>query len=200
MTQFNGSISQRLVVTGTKAPQCFYVGKKVRQIKHRASKKQYIGVLCLAMVISLSAVGVGFGAWQEGRQVQGVVATGDIDPVFSRCKVVGESSSPGLANVELEGAGNGKRLGIQLQGVRPGYYGHFRYWVKNKGTVPASYRIETINSDSAIEVTLSDPTGVVIGSGEEKVGDLWITVGEVEENTTYDFTVDLVFKQWNALN
>lgn len=166
-------------------------------MKRRGNKRQYIGIICLAMVISLSAVGVGFGAWQEGMQVRGVVATGNIDPVFSRCVVAGESCSPGRAMVNLEG--NGKSLGIQVDDAYPGYYVHVRYWVKNEGTVPVSYKTETVNYDPGVTVTLTNPTGV-IDRGEEREGDLEITVGSVEELTRYDFTVDLFFKQWNAVD
>ena len=169
-------------------------------MRRKGKNVRYIGIICLAMVVLLSAIGVGFGAWQEGVQVQGVVATGDIDPVFSRCEVLGESCSPSLASVNLEGAGNGKKLGIQLHGAYPGYYGRFQYWVKNEGTVPASYRVVAINSDAGIKVTLSDPTAVVIGGGEEQPGELTISADNIDEGKTYDFTVDLDFRQWNAID
>jgi hypothetical protein len=142
-------------------------------------------------------MGVGFSAWQDGVDINGVVSTGEIDPVFTLCEVAGESRAPGIAMVMPEDGG--KRLGIYIQGAYPGYFAHFRYRISNLGTVPVCYETEVHGNTQAFDMDLSAPQGVICGQGDSGEGDLWLTVGNVEENSDYNFTVDLVFRQWNAV-
>ncbi len=137
------------------------MGRKTR----RGSR---IGIFCIALVISLGAVGVGFAAWQEGLEIGGAVATGDIDPVFSWCGVAGESCSPGRATAVVEN--NGKRLSIQVHDAYPGYYVRFRYRVTNRGTVPVRFETEVHRADPAIEMELTTPAGVIDGRGGYQEG------------------------------
>lgn len=153
--------------------------------------------ICLAVIISFGAMGVGFAAWQEGMEVQGVVSTGEIDPVFSMCEVLSETCWPGRAQVLLQDGG--KRLRIHIHDAYPGYHVHFRYRVTNLGTVPVRYVTEVYSASPALEVQLSVPEGVIAGYGDYREGDLWLTVNNVEEHANYDFYVSLSFQQWNSI-
>lgn len=155
-----------------------------------------LSIFCIVLALSLGAVGVGYAAWQEGLAIGGTVATGDIDPVFTRCEVVGESCSPSRAAALV--VADGKRVLIQVHDAYPGYYVRFRYRVTNQGTVPVRFETETHSTDPAVELELSAPAGVIDGRGGFREGDLSLTVGGAEESKTYDFTVELLFRQWNA--
>ncbi|MGB9804869.1 hypothetical protein, partial [Desulfofundulus sp.] len=102
-------------------------------MRPRFKRGHHVGLICLAMVISLSALGVGFASWQDGVVFNGVVATGSIEPVFVYCTVEGESTAPGRAEAFVHG--DGKKISIRVRDAYPGYCAHFRYRVANLGTV-----------------------------------------------------------------
>lgn len=166
-------------------------------MRHKFKKKPYISILCLAMIISLSAVGVGFAAWHEGLDIRGVVSTGEMEPVFGSWVIAGESCSPSRADVWVEG--EGKRLAVWVQDAYPGYYLHLRYAVTNLGTIPVQYETEISDSSPGLEVQMSAPQGV-IDIGESQEGELWLVASGVEEEREYDFTLLLGFRQWNMLD
>ncbi|MCG9969324.1 hypothetical protein L9W92_15000 [Pelotomaculum terephthalicicum JT] len=154
------------------------------------------GIVCIALAIALNTIGVGYAAWQNGLQVEGVVATGYIDPQFTSCAVV-ENCFPGRAEAMLDG--QGKRLILQIYDAYPGYYAHFRFQVANQGTVPVSYTARIDNNTPEVAIRISDTQGIIGGAGGSQYGDLWLTVGNVDENSDYLFTVDLAFQQWDAV-
>ena len=44
-----------------------------------------IAILCLALILALGAVGVGFAKWSETLKIEGVVETGEVDVQLSQC-------------------------------------------------------------------------------------------------------------------
>ncbi|MDF9409004.1 MAG: hypothetical protein A4E52_00553 [Pelotomaculum sp. PtaB.Bin013] len=153
-------------------------------------------IICVALAIALNAIGLGYAAWQNGLQFEGVVATGYIDPRFSSCEVL-ENCSPGRAKAVLEG--QGKRLALHVHDAYPGYYARFRFQVTNQGTVPVGYTARINNDTPEVDIKVSDAQGIIGGAGGSQYGDLWLTVGNVDENSNYNFTVDLAFQQWDAV-
>ncbi|MTV49999.1 hypothetical protein GJ688_13545 [Heliobacillus mobilis] len=152
-------------------------------------------VICLALTVSFSVIGVGFGNWQQGLTIKGVVTTGEINPVFSECEVAGESVWPSRIE-DCRITDGGKRLEIRLKDVTPDYRAHLKYEITNRGTVPVKVRTETENADEGVHLHVNNPNGVIDG-GHRKKGELVIEVGAVEENQDSSFTVDLDYIQWN---
>jgi len=164
-------------------------------MKRKTKNSRCIDLICVALVLSLSVLGVGFASWRDGLQVVGTVATGTIDPVFTACDVVAESRSPGITSAVVVGSGN--KINIQVHDAYPGYYAHLRYRLTNRGTVPVRYKTLTQSGSTGLDVRVEGPPGV-IGRGEIQEGDLILTVGSVEENSESNFSVELDFRQWNA--
>ncbi|MDD4588481.1 MAG: hypothetical protein PHC60_08850 [Heliobacteriaceae bacterium] len=154
-----------------------------------------LSLVCLALITSLGMVGVGFAAWQEGLVVQGTVGTGNIDPVFTKCELAGESCTP--TRVQGDVANAGKSLNITFAEAYPGYYAHLTYRVTNEGTVPVRCETWVSCPASGLRVEHSFPVAVLDG-GSSQTGDLMVYVEAVEENKKYDFTAELIFKQWNV--
>lgn len=153
------------------------------------------GIICTALILSLSTAGVSYANWQQGINIRGLIATGKIDPVFNNCRVVSESVC-GLAETRVEK--NGKTIRISIQEAYPGYFARFRYKVTNKGTVPVLYKTTTGSPPPGIEVKISEPAGVIKGNGDSREGEITIAVNNVEEDCEYEFTTELSFWQWNA--
>ncbi|WP_134642964.1 hypothetical protein [Ammonifex thiophilus] len=162
--------------------------------KHKG--KSQTGLILATLVLLLNAMGVGLAAWQEGLVMKGTVATGEIDPVFTRCEVAGESCAPSRARTWI--VDGGKRLILEVQDAYPGYYVRFRYRVANLGTVPVRFVAEAHSANPAILIDLTQPTGIIDGRGNYLEGDLSLTVGAAEECKDYCFSVCLSFQQWNA--
>lgn len=157
-------------------------------------------------------IGVGAAAWQEGIQFFGVVSTGDIDPVFE--SVVFEREVPGdrgdvfaaaggasLADVFVNASiiNDGKTISISIDGACPGEIFTFNYTIANRGSVPVCFYTLVENSDPpGITFSNSLSEGMLGGNGEDVAGELSIHVGnDVQELTSYKFTLTLFFQQWN---
>ena len=75
--------------------------------------------------------------------------------------------------------------------------------VNNTGTIPVKlydYRLEDVNT-TALNVTFTIPEITQIHPGEES-GTYTLCVGvlqEADENSSYSFTLELTFAQWNEV-
>lgn len=162
-------------------------------MKHAMQWESYIGLICLALVLSLGAVGIGVAAWRGELAASGVVNTGNIDIVFDNCRVWGSNASTCIAS-------GGKKLIVDVDDAYPGYTAHFRYRVENWGTVPVKFRIEVSRKSPVLDIKGTFPRGVIGANGDGEQADLWLTVNDCDESATYTFEVNLVFSQWNDLD
>ena len=156
----------------------------------------YNGLASLALVISLALLGAGMASYREGIELKGVVATGYIDMAFTGCAVAGESVAPSRAGAYPDDGG--KRLLIFIRDAYPGYYAHLRYRLTNLGTIPVRCAARAAQVPPGLEVEIAQPDEATYRPGESREGDLYITVGAVQEEATYDFSLVLIFTQWNA--
>ncbi|WP_027717939.1 hypothetical protein [Desulfovirgula thermocuniculi] len=156
----------------------------------------YTVLACLVLVVSLALLGAGMASWREGIELRGAVATGYIDVAFTGCTVAGESAAPSRAGAYPDDGG--KRLLIFIRDAYPGYYAHLRYRLTNLGTIPVRCAARAAQVPPGLEVEIAQPDEATYRPGESREGDLYITVGAVQEEATYDFSLVLVFTQWNA--
>lgn len=171
----------------------------VGTITRKRSRKQNLlkGILLWAALTgAFSLAGLGLASWQEGLQIGGIVSTGDIDPVFESVECL-YSTEGGTASASI--AGDRKAIVISVEGAYPGYAAAFAYEVANRGTVPVAFSTAVESSSAGITVVNSLPNGILGGYLGSIPGELWIEVGEeVEEDTSYAFSLKLLFRQWNA--
>ena len=117
-----------------------------------------VGLLCLALVIALGALGVGYAHWSQTLNISGTVATGNIHPYFdclvSNDPIVAATPSydpsefgwPGtprrnkdVGNTCVAGGGTQQAdMEITVDNAYPSYYSCVYFCVKNSGTVPAN--------------------------------------------------------------
>lgn len=152
-------------------------------------------LLWVAVTLALGLLGVGFAAWQDGLTIRGTTATGNIDPAFTDCWVAGESVSPSQADVFV--TDEGKRLVILIADAHPGYHADFGYLLTNRGSVPVRFETAWEASAPGLAVTNNLPYGVLEPDGGTAEGGLSVTVGDVEEESQYNFSLTLIFRQWN---
>ena len=94
-----------------------------------------VGIICLALVLALGILGVGFAAWSETLYVRGNVETGHVDVEFVE---VLSSDPPGIDDTTLQLDGGFPYLKIQQQD-------------KDVGTTTA-----TINDTKSATVTITN--------------------------------------------
>lgn len=123
-----------------------------------------IGILCLALVLALGSLGIGYAHWSETLEIAGTVSTGDIDPKFSEAESNdgGTELDPGERgywNVNATNTWEGSRytqnvgqtvedipsnpaghklLTITANNTYPSYYANVMFKIVNEGTVPVA--------------------------------------------------------------
>lgn len=167
----------------------------------------------------MSFLGVSYASYSVGLYVEENIQTGNIDPVFSKCSV---EYSNGLGNASVVTVGKDKKLKIDFSNVKPGYKARIKYRIINKGTVPVRCWVDTTEFNkqgittycdtSEIQIDVNQPENVIVpneikdskktlpNENDSVEGVLDITVGNVDELADYDFTAELKFKQWNAVD
>jgi len=127
-----------------------------------------IGLLCLALVLALGTLGVGYAMWSDEVTIEGTVDTASLTIGFQELilaegaeylgKDVGSITGymdvqKGLHYVEAPTGGYYMpiydKIVVTLNNTYPCYWGHITYTLANGGTIPAVIT----------GISLSDPTG-----------------------------------------
>ena len=184
-------------------------------MKNKFSVINKTGLLFIATTISLCIVGYSAAAWNGGLIYRGSLVTGNIDPIFS-----GTSSSVcspyGKVEVDI-GSTGGKSMSVRIIDAQPGTQAEINYTVMNRGSVPVRVDNDlagTPESDSStdtvggntgseqqdIVVVNQFPDGVIDGNNGTGQGKLTITVNKIDNSSTLNFDLGMVFAQWNAVD
>ena len=173
----------------------------MRRFKKKKIKRlSRFGMMCMVLILCMNLIGVGYGFWTDGMDIEGVVSTGNIDPVFSKYELyeLVEEGYP-ACSTDLRLDDGGKKLYIHIQDAYPGYSARIRFEITNQGTVPIICDMATDSIADCLSIRVNEPTGMIKGFGESKEGEVEITVGDVVQDESYEFTVNLLFEQWNTV-
>jgi predicted ribosomally synthesized peptide with SipW-like signal peptide len=118
--------------------------------------------VALILVLAFGLIGGAYAAWTDQLFVNGTVATGDIDVVFTSAvsNDPGNTGDPGqpegkdVAATEVEIIDGGKALQVTVSNAYPGYVSKVDYCVTNNGSVPVKLQEKTIwiSDEDALEV------------------------------------------------
>lgn len=120
-----------------------------------------IGLLCLALVLALGTIGVGYALWSDSLYIEGTVYTGELDWEFECGTVtVSDPCTPPTEDkncnddfsnihwagknvgctdvvcVDTDGDGDTDTLQVTLNNVYPCYYVHVGFYLHNNGSIP----------------------------------------------------------------
>lgn len=163
--------------------------KKRKKVK----LKNNIGVVCIISIIMLNAVGVGYAYFVNSLNINAVITTGTINPIFSYAKIVRENPETNSANVSI--SEDGKSMIIQAQNGLPGYSFYVNYNVRNNGSIPVTCKLLNNEIDSSIILDSQIPAGGIQSLGGIGEGSFKITLGNVERNKNYNFSINLFCQQ-----
>lgn len=122
--------------------------------------------IALILVLALGLIGGAYAAWTDQLVVNGTVATGDIDVVFTSAESndpadTDDPASPAddpkdVGSTEVSLSEDGKTMTVTIENAYPGYVSKIDYEVTNNGSVPVKLQNKTI------DVVSGDPAGLEV--------------------------------------
>jgi len=156
-----------------------------------------IGVLAMALLLALGAMGTAYGAWSDEIYIQSTITTGDIDAGLACGTCWEEPDTPGT---DIDCTGGSMTLNIDVTSALEGvdYYCNFN--VSNTGSLPV--KIETMNltdlSPGVAEAIEDLIEGTVIDPGTSATGKVHIHLtSDKQVGQDLAFTLSVSVERWN---
>jgi len=164
-----------------------------------------IGLLCLALVLALGVMGVGFALWDKTVYIEGTVNTGEVNmEVLSAASDdpsgsidPGKDKDVGMTTAQINE--DKQRVTVTVTNGYPCYEVYLHFSVQNVGTVPVRLQaINVINLNPCITVEAWDGLGEQLEPGDRRDNSMRIHVEQcADELATYTFTVEFYYVQYN---
>ena len=161
-----------------------------------------IVLICMALVIALGAVGVGYALWSDSLFIQGTIETGEVDVCIVSIASDDVGLDPGytkdVASTSVSIV-DCKTATITVTGAYPCYQNFVHFTTDIRGTVPVILEnIIITNPNACIEVRAWDGLGEQRHPGERADNTIWFHVLQcADQNATYTFTVQFYYVQYN---
>ena len=155
-----------------------------------------IVLICMALVMALGAVGVGYALWSDSLFISGTVNTGNIGLIWSQgtpydTEIAAKNVSHGECSI------TGDTLSITVFDAYPGIAYHFPIDLHGVGSVPV-HTAMTVRSGNTAWITIPNMSGLQIHQGQTWNGEIVIQLDNTAaELHTYTFSVQLDYWQWN---
>jgi hypothetical protein len=180
-----------------------------------------IGLICLALVLALGTLGVGFALWSDSLYLEGTVETGTVNASWTACYCFDTGLDP-----NPDGSNKGKDVGstvcqidpedphvlhVTVTNAYPSYWNDCEVEFTNTGTIP--FIIEGFSITPGAGTTLADAYGANNGQiwvafidgvgsqlepGDSAGSSLKFHVEQCAEQLhTYTFTVEILVVQYN---
>lgn len=179
-----------------------------------------IGLICLALVMALGALGVGYAMWDKTLFIEGTVNTGEVNALWTSAF---NFDGPGEKDLNFDGSRKDKDVGetivtgvgtqtlvITILNGYPCYFNDIEYHFQNTGTVPVKIQSITLTpldftlasamgaDDGELWVVFYDGIGSQLEPGDTATGSFLLHVEQcAAELETYTFTVEVLLVQWN---
>lgn len=168
-----------------------------------------IGLICLALVLALGSLGVGYALWSDSLYIEGTVNTGDVDVCV--ISVSDDDSShqfnwdPGydkdVASTQATII-DCNHVTVTVTDAYPSYENFVHFTTAILGTVPVRLQAIVItNPNPCLEVDAWDGWGEQRHPGEYADNTLWFHILQcAEQGATYTFTVEFWYVQYNEFD
>jgi hypothetical protein len=160
-------------------------------MKRSRNRFAWLGILLVALLLSLGVTGVGYALWTDAVDIHGIVEPG--------CIGVALSEGQGVPSGNVTGAIAGHTISIEIDAGAAGDYAYAGFDIHNIGTIPVKIQSIQIACPPGAEPVL---TGVAVGTqidqngvGSDTVyGTVTVTVPAAG---IYNCQVTFAFVQWN---
>ena len=148
-----------------------------------------MGLLSLALLLSLGITGIGYAAWTDELTVDGTVETGYVAVVLT----------PGVSSGNVTASIVGHTINIEIDAGGEGEYEYRDFGIHNTGTIPVKIQDIQVEPSGGLA---AEVTGVEVGTQIEQSGvdpdTFYATVTmAVPGAGTYTCEVTFYFVQWN---
>ena len=160
-----------------------------------------IGLLCLALVLALGTLGVGYAMWFEDLYIEGTVNTGELDANWSIVNFGdSEAADKNVSSVSATMSPDGLTLYVTVTGGYPCIDYYVNFDVDNTGTIP--FHICPLDCTGTVDfpgtLTITQPTPFQVHPNEHALGTISIHLDNTAlENTTYNFACTMKAVQYN---
>ena len=159
-----------------------------------------LGIVYISIIIMLNIVGIGYGSWQSDIKLESIIATGNIDPVFSQYEITDNNCDQKLGDTKIEISEDKKMMTIAISDAYPDYSATITYTVTNQGSIPVYCEIDSKSAEQVTIKVVKEPEGIINGYGDSREGVINIIVKEIKEKESYDSAICLRFRQYNMLD
>lgn len=136
-----------------------------------------IGIICLALVLAVGSLGVGYAMWDKTLYIEGTVYTGEVNAVWTSAFNFDPPGPPVSYDPNLDGSRKDKDVGsttvsgldtqtlvVTIDNGYPSYFNDIQVEFTNTGTIPVKIQSITI---TASNFTLASAYGA-------NDGEVWI--------------------------
>ncbi|MFC1864620.1 hypothetical protein ACFLYG_02190 [Chloroflexota bacterium] len=163
------------------------------------------GLLCLAVMLALGTLGVGYAMWDKTLYIDATVHTGEVnmkiisvasdDPPGTIDR--GKDKDVGWTEVIIDPMDD-QRMLVTIHNGYPCYEVYLHFTGHNNGTIPVKLQDIIVTVPPELSVSAWDGMGEQVDPGENCDNSASVHVEqEAEELTTYTFTVEFYYVQWN---
>jgi predicted ribosomally synthesized peptide with SipW-like signal peptide len=162
-----------------------------------------IGLLMLALVIALGALGAGYAYWTQTINVSAAVQTGDLNAVFAGDDAVDAWADAPDYVAYYTTSGNGSELlTVTIKNAYPGMTATIPVVIKNNGTIPIGGIVGVSNTSWLPVGSAVVLSGTELGTGlvkNQSTSDAKITVSiPFVYGNAYDSKLDPAFVEQNT--
>lgn len=170
--------------------------------------RRKLGLLCLALVLAMGTLGVGYALWYEDLFIQGTVNTGTVDVEWSYGPVWDTESKDYVSGSEV--VIDGDTMYITINNAYPCVWYHHQFDIHSIGTIPVHFTdwvIDRGNLPAGATLRIwSDPSNIGGGPITETqlhTSQEWLGCVEVHLNNdaaqgaTYTFSISVMAHQYN---
>ena len=161
-----------------------------------------IVLLCLAVVVALGGMGVGYALWSDSLYLEGTINTGEVDTCIISIASDDVGLDPGYPKdvaTTVVDIVDCKTATITVTDGYPCYENWVHFTTAILGTVPVRLQaINITNPNPCITVNAWDGIGEQRHPGEYADNTIYFHVEQcADQNATYTFTVEFFYVQWN---
>ena len=200
---------------GAKSPAgSFRLGWQEKTGKVMKGKFGKIGIISLGLVLALGGLGTAFAFWSEPVTIASTVSTGELRLELTHIDC-SDNEPPGpdvgdITREETSSTSDSTTYTLTITNAYPGYVGVVQFHVENTGTIPA--HIYDVEFDDGIPYwaeigynQLINLESQTLNASDWRPGCIIVSIYEedyagnpCQENYSFDFTVTIHAKQWNA--
>jgi len=169
--------------------------------------RRKLGFLCLALVLAMGTLGVGYALWYEDLYIEGTVNTGTVDVEWSYGPVWDtETKDVSWSDVVIDG----DTMYITIYNAYPSIWYHHQFDIHSVGTIPVHFTdwvIDRGNLPAGATLQIwedsSNPGGGPITDAQLHEGDMWYGCVEVHldndaaQGAQYTFSISVMAHQYN---